>query len=143
MINRGLYSRDALKELLGLMNLAEKVSITKRYNSIYKLNKIKDPAYFDEQIEKLKLMEKAGIPNMRSVYDSIASTLDKDYVLYIYSLLAVFGELDNPDYLSTYYDVVENSGYEDTKQLVRRNNISISRGMENYKQLRSELIRLV
>ena len=143
MINRGIYSRDALKELLSLMKLAEKVSIVKRYNSIYKLNNIKDPNYFDKRIEELNLRELAGIKETRDIYDSIASVLDKDYTKYIYSLLAVFGELTNPEYLTSYYDIVNNLGYDSQKSLVRRNNISINRGMENYKQLRSELMRLI
>lgn len=143
MINRGIYARDALKELLGLMSLAEKMTIVKRYNSIYKLNMIKNPEYFDKRIEELKLGEKISIKEYRDIFDAIVSVLEKDYTMYIYSLLAVFGELDNPDYLSTYYGVLMDLGYENQKSLVRRNNISISRGMKNYKQLRSELIRLV
>ncbi|MBO5475871.1 MAG: hypothetical protein J5982_05180 [Bacilli bacterium] len=143
MINRGIYSRDALKELLSLMKLAEKVSIVKRYNSINKLNNIKDPNYFDKRIEELNLRELAGIKETRDIYDSIASVLDKDYTKYIYSLLAVFGELTNPEYLTSYYDIVNNLGYDSQKSLVRRNNISVNRGMENYKQLRSELMRLI
>lgn len=143
MINRGIYSHDALKELLGIMEFAERVSIVRRYNSIYKLNKIKNPDYFDKRVEELKIREVTNMKETRDIYDSIASVLDKDYVKYIYSLLAVFGELTNPQYLSTYYDVVGNLGYENQKSLVRRNNISINRGMENYKQLRSELIKLI
>lgn len=143
MINRGIYARDALKELLGLMKLAEKVSIVKYYNNIYKLNKIKNPDYFDALIEKIKLKEKASITVERDVYDTIASILEKDYTRYVYSLLAVFGELTNPNYLQTYYNVISNLGQEEHKRLVRRNNINVNRGKNNYFQLRSELINLL
>ncbi len=140
MINKGIYQRDALKELLRLMDFAEKILIIKYYNNKYKLNNIKDPNYFNNQIEKLGLKEKSGIKDDEELYDSIYSILIEDFIKYIYSLLAVFGELDNPDYLKTYYDVIANMGIVEHKKLVRRNNISINKGINNYLELRNELV---
>lgn len=139
LIENNIYSSDAASRLIEIMTFCERNLVVRYYNNLYKLTKIKNSTKFNERIKELDLMNKANINKKRDLFNSLYSALEVDYVSYAVSMISAINELDNPDFLKTYYDIIANLGQISSITLMKRNNIDIT-DLSKYQDYRDNIL---
>ena len=119
----------------------ENIFITRYYNNIFKLHKIKDASHFDKRVNELELKHKLRIQNKTELFQLIFNCLDNNYVPYLYSYLLVLSNLDDPEYLEKYRYVINNILTEDLDVLKEHITAKDITDLTKYKEYKKSLIK--
>lgn len=141
LIKNNIYEKDASKYLLNMMRIIENVIITRYYNNIYKLNKIKSVEKFTTRIEDLKLMKTLNIKRKQDLFNFIVSSLTNNYIPYLYSFLIVLNNLNLPNYLENYNYALENLTKKDSDIIAESIFPHDITDLTQYKEYRKSLIK--
>ena len=108
LIKNNIYKEDATNYFLSLFKLMEQIVKMRCFIEKYKTNKIDDINELKKLLKQLDIKNSLNLKDNEELYNLYITTLNLDIKKYFYSFISVLNNLEGPNSIETYENVINN-----------------------------------